>query len=316
MTLREYLRWWLKDLARHRVRGRTYQRYEQIIEDHLIPGIGSCELDELKPQDVQSYYSYALERGRLDRRGGLSPSTVHHHHRVLRCALKTAVRWGQIPVNPARLAQPPRPGGARVCVLDEEQQADLINAMRGGPCYLPVVIAIGTGMRRGEILALSWDAIDFDESLLRVVRTVEQTRGALHFREPKTQRGRRRIDLPAYLTKILERTRRSRRGHYDGDSDLVCLSPKGGLWWPDSFSAMFRRQLELHGLPHMRFHDLRHSHASELLRHGVHPKVVSERLGHATVSFTLDTYSHLLPSLQEEAASKLDEAMRGMLEGE
>jgi len=148
------------------------------------------------------------------------------------------------------------------------------------------------------------------------VRTVEQTSGRLCFREPKTQRGRRRIDLPGYLTKVLLQTLRFRRGRYSSDNDLVCLSPKGGLWWPDSFSAMFRQQLVIHGLPHMRFHDLRHSHASQLMRHGVHPKVVSERLGHATASFTLDTYSHHLPSMQEEAASKLDEALSGLLEGE
>ena len=248
--------------------------------------------------------------GRLDGAGGLSASTVHHHHRVLRCALQRAVRWGLIASNPALLADPPRPRRPEIRILDEEDTKQLLMGLRGRPVYLATVIAVGTGMRRGEILGLQWQDIDLAKGVLRVTRTLGQTREGLRFGTPKTQRGRRQIHLPGFVVAALrdhwEARRATARPRKD---DLVVTLKCGRPWPPDSFSAEFVRQLEKAGLPRIRFHDLRHSHASLLLRLGVHPKVVSERLGHATVSFTLDTYSHLLPSMQAEAAAKVEGAL-------
>lgn len=334
MTLASFLHKWLAEYALPRVGRRTYERYVTIVERHLVPALGELPLEAVSAADIQAYYARALGSGRLDGRGGLSPSTVHHHHRVLRCALERALRWGHLARNPALMVDPPVRPPAEIRILDEEELAGLLRGLEGRNVYLPTVIAAGSGMRRGEVLGLRWGDLDLERGLLRVARSLSQTKEGLQFRPPKTGRGRRQIHLPGFVTDALRAHRRKvaeakvararprgARGrgpsangktlHAPGTRDqLVITLQDGRPWPPDSFSAEFTRQLGFAGLPRIRFHDLRHSHASLLLRLGVHPKVVSERLGHTTVGFTLDTYSHLLPSMQAEAASEVDRALR------
>jgi len=311
MTVADLLQRWLVDYAEERVAGRTLQRYEGTIRNHLIPAFGALALQDLQPAAIQAYYRRMQRSGGLEGKA-LSPATVLQHHSILRCALSRAVRWGLLAANPADRADPPRVQAQCIRVLDEEETRKLLRALRGRTVYAPTLLAVGTGMRRGEILALRWSEVDLERGELAVVRSLEQTRHGLIFKAPKTRRSRRRIALPGFVVRGL----RDHREHPPTprcagrstavDHGLVFPRADGSPWPPDSFSAEFARQLRLAGQPRIRFHDLRHTHASQLLRLGVHPKVVSERLGHASVGITLDTYSHLLPGMQAEAAARIE----------
>ena len=182
-----------------------------------------------------------------------------------------------------------------------------------------MLLGVTTGMRRGEIVGLMWTCVDLTAGTLRVTRSIEQSKSGLAVKAPKTAKGRRTIPLPS-LTVAALRTHKAEQGReklrlgpaYD-DQGLVCARPDGTVWKPDSLSAAFQRFVRNHKLTRIRFHDLRHTHATQLLLQGVHPKVVAERLGHSTIVVTLDTYSHVVPGLQEAAARQLDRALRKAL---
>jgi integrase len=177
---------------------------------------------------------------------------------------------------------------------------------------MPVMLAVTTGLRRGELLGLRWSNVDLATGTITVVQSLEQTKDGLRFKSPKTHRSRRSIALPTITVEAL-RSHRAKQAEerlalgpaYD-DHDLVCPRPGGSPWPPDVFSTTFAAMLRRSNLKPIRFHDLRHSHATHLLKAGIHPKVVSERLGHSKVGITLDTYSHVLPGIQEEAIRRLD----------
>jgi integrase len=204
---------------------------------------------------------------------------------------------------------------------DPERTAWLLDAATGARLRIPILLAITTGMRRGEILALRWQDIDFDAGLLRVQRSLQETKaGVLTFKVPKSRRGLRPITLGGIAVEML-REQRDRQGRlrvqlgeaYE-NNDLVCCREDGTIWPPSAFTSAYRDLLRRRGIENTRFHDLRHGHASQLIRDGISPKLVSERLGHSKVSFTLETYSHVLPGMQEEAAKKADLALRTALE--
>jgi Site-specific recombinase XerD len=204
--------------------------------------------------------------------------------------------------------------------LDAEQSAAMLRAAEGTCLYLPLLLALGTGMRRGELLALRWHDVDLDGGTLVVARTVEEAFDKLSAKEPKTTKSRRRITLPGVVVDALraERTEQAKKtlASQPGESgqNLVLLAPDGDPWWPSNFDRTWRRSKKRQGLT-VRFHDLRHTHATQLLKAGVHVKIVSERLGHASVGITLDTYSHCMPALQQEAAEKIDVGLRAALAG-
>jgi integrase len=233
-------------------------------------------------------------------------------HLVLTQAFGQAVRWQLLTVNPAHGAQPPRPRRSQPLSVSPELLDRLLAVASGTALELPVAIAAATGMRRGEILALRWADIAADLSSAHVRASLQATRNGLVFERPKTARSRRAVALPVFLRPYLERQRhaqartRERLGSTWEEADLVVTRADGSPVNPDSFSSAWRRLLRKHKLPPARFHDLRHAHATLMLLQGVHPKVVSERLGHASVGITLDTYSHVLPSLQSQAVEAFD----------
>jgi integrase len=304
VTSGEYLSQWLRH-CRGRLRSKTYEGYEGVIRLYAAPGIGPVPLSRLQPLHLQQLYSDLIERG-------LAGGTVLNLHLVLAQALAQAVRWGLIERSPAAGAQPPRPRRPEPVVVDSALAARIMQAVRGTPMELPAVVALATGMRRGEILALRWGDLDPGYTLAQVRRSLQVSGEGLHFVEPKTRRSRRSVALPAFLAPYLRRQKEDQEGRRAAcsawrDMDLVIDAGDGGPWHPDTLSSGWYSFLKRSGLPHVRFHDLRHAHATLLLLSRVHPKVVSERLGHASVGITLDLYSHVLPSMQSEAAAAIDD---------
>jgi integrase len=317
---KEFLERWLKDYAKPNVAPKTYERYAEIIEKHLIPALGNGRLTKLHPLQIQAYYSDALERGRKKDGGKLSAQTVLHHHRVFKDALKQAVRWRLLLRNPADAVEPPRPAEREMKVLDEGETAKLLKGLEGKSLYIPILLAVATGMRRGEILALRWRDVDLKAHTAAVCQSVEQTKaGGLKFKQPKTRRGRRIVALPQLVVQALRRHKadqaklRLQVGPAYKDQDLICSRWDGSTRSPGALSRAFAKLIQDLDLPRVRLHDLRHSHATQLLRQGVHPKIVSERLGHSKVGITLDTYSHVIPGMQEEAAKRIDAGLRAAM---
>ena len=316
MLVREYLDRWLKDYAGQAASPKTLERYHQIIDGNIKPALGGYTLPKLKPLHIQSFYTEARTTGRKDGKGGLSAQTVLHFHRILHRALGQAVKWQLLVRNPVDAVEPPRPERKEMKVLDNAGTAQLLKKLDGSLLYMPVIIAVTTGMRRGELLALSWRNVDLKSGQITINQALEQTKEGVRFKTPKTDRSRRGVALPSFVVDILKAHKkeqaetRLRLGPAYENNDLVFPRPDGTVWPPDSFSTAFAAFIRRSKLPHVRLHDLRHSHATQLLLQGVHPKVVSERLGHSKVGITLDTYSHVLPGMQEDAAEKIDIALR------
>jgi integrase len=305
-SLGHYLKEWLAH-ARGRVRATTYAGYEYLIRCHAVPALGEVPLSELSPLHFQRLYSSLLVPERR-----LSGGTVLNLHLVLTQALGQAVRWGILGKNPVKGAQPPRPVRPEPVVVDPSLAKRIVTALSSSAVELPGMLAISTGMRRGEILGLRWADLGPDLHQAQVRRTLHTTGLGLQFSEPKTRKSRRAVDLPEFVRPPLERARleqalrRSKASRWQ-DLDLVIERGDGAPLNPDTLSSRWRLFLARSGLPHVRFHDLRHAHATLMLLQGVHPKVVSERLGHASVGITLDLYSHVLPSMQQDAVRAFDE---------
>jgi integrase len=314
MTLCEYLRHWLEAYASINVSAKTLERYREIIERAIIPALGHVKLTAVAPAAIQTFYSRQMAAGGM-RGGKLSARTVLHYHRILHEALRHAVKWQMLSRNPTESVEPPRPKAVVIKPLDESGCDSLMRAVRGTGYELPVFLAIWTGMRRGEILALRWSDVDFERRVAMVTRTLQQTGEGLSFKEPKSAKSRRQIALsPETVTmlkshKAIQARRRLLLGEGYADLDLICARGDGSPIKPDGFTASFKGFVSRRGMKTLHFHDLRHTHASLLLKGNIHPKIVSERLGHATIGITLDTYSHLMPGMQEEAARSIDSAL-------
>jgi integrase len=295
---------------RGRVRRVTFEGYEVLVRRHALPALGALELAALRPLHLQDLYGRLLAGGAGRR--PLAAGTVLNLHLVLTQALGQAVRWQLLATNPAAGAQPPRPRRAAPLVADPALLERLLAATAGTVYELPCALALATGMRRGELLALRWSDLSPERRQARVVRSLQPTQAGLVFEEPKTRRSRRTVVLPAFLDRYLDaqQQRQNERRLAAADTwreqGLVIDRGDGAPLNPDTLSTGWARFLRARGLPKLRFHDLRHAHATLLLMQGVHPKIVSERLGHASIGITLDTYSHVLPSLQNDAANAID----------
>ena len=317
MTVGEYLEQWLRSYATVNTGPRTYEGYSGIVHAHLIPALGSISLVALQPQHIQAYYSKAIQSGRKDGKGGLSAQTICHDHRVLFEALRHAVKQDILIRNVAEAVDPPRPEHKEMSTLGPESVNKLLDAVRGTHYYDLYYTAIYTGLRRSELLALRWNHIDVELATLSVVETIHQLRnGEYVVRQPKSKRGRRLISLSPSLAILLRKHKEKQEldrmllGKPLLPNDLVFSNPDGTPLRPNSITRHFKNLTDSIGLKGVRFHDLRHTHATLMLQQGIHPKIVSERLGHSSIAITLDTYSHILPGLQEAAARKFDEGLQ------
>jgi integrase len=304
---------WLAHV-RGRVRRVTFEGYEVLVRRHALPALGALELAALRPLHLQDLYGRLLAGG--PGRRPLAAGTVLNLHLVLTQALGQAVRWELLAANPAAGAQPPRPRRAAPLVADPALLERLLAATAGSLYELPCALAVATGMRRGELLALRWSDLSPERRQARVVRSLQPTQAGLVFEEPKSRRSRRTVVLPAFLDRYLDaqqRRQEERRLAAAGswrELGLVIDRGDGAPLNPDTLTSTWRRFIRKHNLPHVRFHDLRHSHATLMLLEGIHPKIVSERLGHASISFTLEVYTHLLPDMQTEAAEAIDRILQ------
>ena len=315
-TVGDFLTRWLQDYAAHNVWPRTLDSYRDIIKQHLVPAIGDITLTSLTPTHIQSYYSRALESGRLDGKGGLSARTVKHHHRLLAEALGHALKWGLVVRNVALAVNPPKPVDVEMLTLDNTGVHKLLEASREAPYYPLIHLALYTGMRRSELLGLRWKDVDLGMATVSIVQVMHKLRdGSIVFSEPKTAKSRRMVVLTPTSALALKEHRQKREALSDmlakplsGD-DLVFCNVDGTPLSLSTVSHAFLDITRKAGLKNIRLHDLRHSHDSLMLKQNVHPKIVQERLGHSTIAITLDLYSHVTPGLQEAAALRFDEGL-------
>lgn len=316
LTVGEWINSWLTDYAQMRVCGATLRGYQGVVRRYIVPHLGTVPLDELRPDTVQAFYR-ALQQPGASRTGEpLSARTVLQVHVVLHQALTKAVALRRLESNPADRAQGverPRIRYRQMISLDENETAVLLARLQGNRLHLPVLLAVTTGLRRGEMLALTWADVDLDRATIAVNRAWSLTGEGYELKEPKTRRSRRVVVMPSITVDAL-RTHRDRQLHdrVIGSSaprpvygELVIHMPGGTPWWPDSFSSAYRDFIRREGL-RGRFHDLRRSHGSQLIKVGVPMKVVSERLGHASTAFTMDIYTDVLSGMQEDAAARID----------
>ncbi len=316
ITLSQFLTQWLESM-RSQVSLKTHERYDQVINSFLIPAFGVIPLAKLTPIDIQNAYNKWEVAGRRDNKeGGLSPRTRLHIHRVFKSALKQVAQLQLIGRNPAEAIKAPRVKRTTITTLTVEQSAVLLAALQGKAVYLPVMLALATGMRRGEILALRWKNVDLKNKTVRIVESLEQTKQGVRFKAPKTERTRAVI-LPDYAIEELSLWQQHQckqleeLGEGITQDTLVCTGQDGKPQWPTTVTHQFGKAIrKLPSLPRIRFHDLRHSHATQLLAAGIHPKIAQERLGHSSITTTLDLYSHVTDTMQDDAASKLDGAFR------
>ncbi len=307
-TVGAFLTSWLEDSVRGSVRKSTYDRNESLCRVHLIPALGKKKLKTLGAADVAGFY-----RARLD--SGCSAASVHKMHETLHKALKQAVRWGYMTKNPADDVDPPKAHTEEVTPLTREEAQRFLDAARGDRLEALYVVALHTGLRQGELLALRWEDVDIEEKSLMVRRTLTRDGGRLAVGPTKTAKGRRTVKLTRDAAAALREhlTRQLEEIDVLGDSyrpgGLVFATSKGTPVNPTNLrKRSFAPLLVRAGLPHQTFHQLRHTAATILLLKNVNPKIVSEMLGHASIAITLDTYSHVLPNMQDSAVAAMEEA--------
>jgi len=310
MMVAKFLDRWLADYAKPNLSPKGYERYESITRVHLKPTLGNILLTQLKPEHIQALYTAKLN-------SGLSARTVRYHHVVLHKALQTALKWGLVARNATDGVDIPRSRQVEMQTWDEAEIMRFLETARDSQYYALFHTAIFTGARRSELLGLRWQDVDFAFSQIQISRGLHQLQnGDYVFTQPKSAGNRRTIALsPSAILTLQE--------HHDKmamdraivgipltEQDLVFSQPDGRPFRPNSISRAWQGIATRAGVRTIRLHDARHTHASLMLKAGVHPKVVQERLGHSSIQITLDTYSHVAPGLQEAAAMRFDEAIQ------
>ncbi len=315
-TVAQFLTDWLENTHKRRIRPRTYERYREAIYLHIIPALGHHKLQKLSVQQVQAFYTQKEKEG-------LAPATIIYYHSVLHNALSKAVEWGLVSRNVCDLASPPRRKRHEIQTLTIEQVQKLLAAVQGHRWEALYTLALATGLRRGELLGLKWQDIDFASGVLQVRRILSRVPTGTAEREhvyveaePKTQKSRRSVAIAPFALEALKQHRvrqleaKLKAGPLWQEHDYVFCTSTGSHLNPNHVVDELKKLLAKAELPDIRFHDLRHSAATLLLTAGVHPKVVQEILGHTQISMTMDIYSHVLPGMQHDAVSKLHDALK------
>jgi integrase len=315
LTLADYLQEWLgHDTS---LAPKTLERYCQLVDQQIIPHLGGVLLQKLRPAQICDWHGLLLKAGG---KGGrpLSARTVGHAHRVLRRGLERALRLEIVSRNVAAAFHPPKVEAAEVVILSPDEMTDVLAKILEGHSLYPIVaLALGTGLRRGEICALASNALDLVKATLRVERSIEETAAGLRFKPPKSRAGRRIVSLPINVVEVLGHYRRQQvqtrlllgQGRAS-PNDLVFTLPGGRPYPPDKLSRDWLRITSSKKLPRVTFHSLRHSHVSALIAAGLDVLAVSRRIGHASPAVTLAVYAHQFQSKDDAAAAAIEAAMR------
>ncbi|NLG79219.1 MAG: site-specific integrase [Firmicutes bacterium] len=317
MTVEQYLGQWL-ETHKANVEPTTHDWYALVCRKHIAPHLGQVQLQKLTPLAIQQFYASKLQEGRLDGKGvSLSPNTVRHIHRVLHKALNAAVKLQLIPRNPCDAVEPPKAVKKEARYWTPEEAAQFLEAIQEDRLYALFYVALGTGLRRGELLGLRWQDVDLNEGRLTVRQEiVRKSKGTL-VKAPKTEKSRATISLSRGVVEVLKKHKarqaqeRLLMGDQYHDSGLVFTTFEGKPLDPSYISGdYFGKLIEKAKVRKINFHALRHTHATILASQGVPLKVVSERLRHSSVAITGDIYSHVFAEMDREAADSFDAAMQ------
>jgi integrase len=300
---------------------RTAERYRELHENQVVPHLGAKPVQKLKPADIEAWHTTLRTSGRKDGRGGVSARTVKHAHRVLSQALKDAVRNEVAFRNVAADQGAPKVDEEEVEIVHEDRVPELIEKLRGRAFYPRAIVALFTGMRLSEILALRWHNVDLEGKVIGVREALEETKGnGLRVKPPKTKAGHRDISMPDIVVDALREHRRQQLelrvalgAGRPAEDALVFPAPlKGGYQWPRAHSKEWARVAEAVGMPEVTFHALRHTHASQLISARIDVVTISRRLGHAKPDITLRVYAHLFRKDDSTAAAAINEALKGL----
>lgn len=317
MTVAQYLEHWLSvgiDWA-----SKTATRHRGIVRHQIVPRIGAIPLRKLTPTHIEAFEAALRRDGNVKgrRKGqGLTAQSVLHVHRTLSQALSHAVKTRVLFRNPAEEVKQPRPAKREIVILSKAEVAAVLQD--AGPLYVLVLVAVTTGMRRGELLGLRWFDVDLRASQLRVNQSLERVKGQAVFKGPKTKTSCRTITLPTITIEALRQHRASQAEEQlklGLKPNLVFAHADGSPLDPDTVTKSFDKLIAATGVRRITLHGLRHTHISHQLMDGVHIKIVSERAGHANVSTTLATYAAYIPTLQADAAAGVDAWLREELGG-
>lgn len=315
MKFGDYLDYW-KDKTFNNLEITTQEGYIQKIDKHIKPYLSNIYLEDLKPLHLQNFYQEKLENGQLNNKGCLSSRTVLAMHRIIHSALEQAVKWQLVIRNVADAVEPPKAKKYEAKYLTDKQTEELIKIARKSDIYIPIMIAIYTGARRGEVLGLNWSNVNLEKGYIKIIDNLCATKNGLIIKKPKTKSGIRTIAISQELIKVLKQHKinqiknKLRLGELYKDNNMVCCYEDGHLYNPKRFSAKFNELLKDNNLPIIRLHDLRHSHASLLVKLGVQPKEISQRLGHSNIGITMDLYSHLYEETDREIANMFDKLIK------
>ena len=313
ITLKDWVTHWVEVYKKPTVRSKTWDTYSGLVKNHIIPSLGHIPLMQLRTSDLQKFYNEK-------RRSGLSSRTIHMIHQVISGSLKQALKEQLVKRNAAEAVTLPPLKYQEISPLSAEDVSSFLAAAKGHRLYAAFLLALGTGLRRGELLALRWRDVDFKYGTITVRQSLGRekveggiTKTALVFNEPKTKKSRRTIAVPQEALKELKAHKAQQNeeklffGPAYQDNNLVFCAANGKPLDPDNFARVHAQLLKKAGIPHVSVHTLRHTSATLLLQADEHPKVVQEMLGHTRISTTLDIYSHTNPGLLRRAADKLND---------
>jgi integrase len=304
-TVQQFLERWLEDCVKPTKVPSTYKSYAGHVRHHFVPSLGRIQLTNLTAQHVQRFLKEKLA-------SGLSPRTVQYLRSTLHIALHQAMKWDLVHRNVVSMTEAPRVPRFEITPFTPEQARVFLDAVKGDRLEALYTVAMAMGLRQGEALGLRWHDVDLEAGILSVRYQLQRVDKKLQLVEPKTSRSRRQIGLPLIVVEALRehKLRQLRERHLAGtrwqEWGLVFTSTIGTPLDASTVTRIFKKTLKENGLPPQRFHDLRHCCASLLLAQGVHARVVMEILGHSTIGLTMNTYSHVMPTAQREAANSMD----------
>lgn len=308
----DFLDYWLNTVKINKKES-TIEEYEHYINKHVKPKLGKIYLQDLKRTQIQTFYNDELKNGRLDGKGGVSAKTLKNIHNIIHSALEMAYTSDMINKNISNGLQLPKVDKYNAKFLDKNQLLELVKKAKNTDIYIPIAIALYTGMRRGEVLGLSWDNVDLKNKTIYVKQQLQEIKGELKLTKPKTDTSTRTVYISQQLVSILSSYKLEQKKlklmlgeKYDNNINAVCTYWNGKLFNPKRFSKKFKKFVKENGFPDIRFHDLRHSHASLLFSKNVKDKIISERLGHSSTTTTKEIYTHLYESDKKNVANIIE----------